>query len=256
MIGIIYKATCVANGKVYVGQTTTLLKLRQKNHFYEAARGEDSHFCRALRKYGDDAFIWEHIDTADSIDELNQKEVYWIVFYKCFEDPTKGYNSDPGGKNAKSSEETKKKISEALKGRPKSDEHKARIKAARANYPPVSQETKNKIATARTGQKHSSETVEKIRSANTGKIRSIEAKQHYVERWTKEERQKRREKYTGENNPNYGNLMSKESRLSISEKAKARGGRAQTDEERKKRSDSIRAWHAKRKQLLLEQSTN
>jgi len=257
MFGIIYKATCVANGKVYVGQTIVSLQSRQRDHFYEAARGEDSYFCRALRKYGKDYFVWEQIDGAETIEELNQKEIYWIAFYRCFEDPAKGYNSDSGGKNAKSSEETKKKIGDALRGKKKNITPEGFLKKQEVCRNRVwSQESKDKLSIARIGQKSSSETIEKIKKANTGKTRSPEAKQHYVERWTEEERQKRREKYTGENNPNYGKHLSKESRLSISEKAKARGGRTQTDEERKKRSDSIRAWHAKRKQLLLEQSTN
>ena len=45
-------------------------------------------------------------------------------------------------------------------------------------------------------------------------------------------------------------------RAILGENAPGRGGRPQTETERKKRSDSIRAWHAKRKQLLLGQSTN
>lgn len=49
----------------------------------------DTHFARAIRKYGKDNFIIEEIDTAQTQDELNQKEQYWIKFYNSVEE---GYN--------------------------------------------------------------------------------------------------------------------------------------------------------------------
>ena len=49
----------------------------------------DTHFARAIRKYGKDSFIIEEIDTAQTQDELNQKEQYWIKFYNSVEE---GYN--------------------------------------------------------------------------------------------------------------------------------------------------------------------
>ena len=49
----------------------------------------DTHFARAIRKYGKENFIIEMIDTAESQDELNQKEQYWIRYYDSV---NKGYN--------------------------------------------------------------------------------------------------------------------------------------------------------------------
>ena len=49
----------------------------------------DTHFARAIRKYGKENFIIEMIDTAKSQDELNQKEQYWIRYYDSV---NKGYN--------------------------------------------------------------------------------------------------------------------------------------------------------------------
>jgi hypothetical protein len=49
----------------------------------------DTHFARAIRKYGKENFIIEMIDTAESQDELNQKEQYWIRYYNSV---NKGYN--------------------------------------------------------------------------------------------------------------------------------------------------------------------
>ena len=49
----------------------------------------DTHFARAIRKYGKNNFRLEIIDTAKSQEELNQKEQYWIRFYNSVEE---GYN--------------------------------------------------------------------------------------------------------------------------------------------------------------------
>ena len=49
----------------------------------------DTHFARAIRKYGKENFIIEVIDTAESQEELNQKEQYWIKFYDSVH---QGYN--------------------------------------------------------------------------------------------------------------------------------------------------------------------
>ena len=64
----------------------------------------DTHFARAIRKYGKESFVIETIDTATTQDELNQKEQYWIKFYDAV---NKGYNetdaiSKSGGNTYKS----------------------------------------------------------------------------------------------------------------------------------------------------------
>ena len=49
----------------------------------------DTHFARAIRKYGKDSFTLELIDTATTQEELNQKEQYWIKYYNSVKE---GYN--------------------------------------------------------------------------------------------------------------------------------------------------------------------
>lgn len=51
-------------------------------------------FHCAIRKYGEDAFTWEIIDTAMTEDELNEKEKYWISSHDSFNN---GYNMTEGG---------------------------------------------------------------------------------------------------------------------------------------------------------------
>ena len=56
----------------------------------------DTYFARAIRKYGPDNFIIEEIDTAQTKEELNEKEIYWIDFYNS-NSPDIGYNMTHGG---------------------------------------------------------------------------------------------------------------------------------------------------------------
>ena len=86
----IYKITNIQNNKVYIGQTIRPIEQRFHRHLSDALNNIlDTHFARAIRKYGKDSFIIEEIDTAQTQDELNQKEQYWIRYYNSVED---GYN--------------------------------------------------------------------------------------------------------------------------------------------------------------------
>lgn len=86
----IYKITNIQNNKVYVGQTIRPIKNRFHRHIRDAMNNIlDTHFARAIRKYGPENFIIEQIDSAESQDELNQKEQYWIRYYNSV---NSGYN--------------------------------------------------------------------------------------------------------------------------------------------------------------------
>lgn len=87
---IIYKITNTQNNKVYIGQTINSLEQRWKRHQNDALNNIiDTHFARAIRYYGVNAFIAEVIDTASSQEELSQKERYWIQYYDSV---NTGYN--------------------------------------------------------------------------------------------------------------------------------------------------------------------
>ena len=86
----IYKITNIQNNKVYIGQTIRPIEQRFHRHLSDALNNIlDTHFARAIRKYGKDSFIIEEIDSAQTQDELNQKEQYWIRYYNSVEE---GYN--------------------------------------------------------------------------------------------------------------------------------------------------------------------
>lgn len=86
----IYKITNNINGKVYIGQTIKPIKERFHRHITDAMTNKlDTHFARAIRKYGPDNFIIETIDTASNQKELTEKEYYWIKYYNAVKE---GYN--------------------------------------------------------------------------------------------------------------------------------------------------------------------
>ena len=78
---IIYKATNIKNGKIYIGLTTKTLEERIKHHKRDSLR-MDTYFYRAIKKHGFDSFKWEVIDnSAKSIQELEDLEKYYIKKY-------------------------------------------------------------------------------------------------------------------------------------------------------------------------------
>lgn len=86
----IYKVINIQNNKVYIGQTIRPVEQRFQRHINDALNNIlDTHFARAIRKYGKDSFKVEIIDVAQTQDELNQKEQYWI---RQYDSVNKGYN--------------------------------------------------------------------------------------------------------------------------------------------------------------------
>lgn len=93
MIGI-YKIVNKVNGKMYIGQSVNIAE-RWKNHKIDA-KSKDFPLYRAIRKYGLDNFLFEVIEQC-RIEELDDKEIYWIKFYNTYDN---GYNCTIGGQGA------------------------------------------------------------------------------------------------------------------------------------------------------------
>lgn len=132
MYGIIYKAQCIENGKCYYGQTIYDLKDRIKGHKYVIKNPKDK-FHYALRKHGFANFEWSIVDHAKNREELDIAEKFWISSQGTI---NFGYNTRVGGSSGKltnrvsMSEETKRKISKALTGRTRTQEHRDNIGAS------------------------------------------------------------------------------------------------------------------------------
>ncbi len=165
--GIIYKAVNLVNNKVYIGQTVSSLQRRKKGHLANAKNGEDTYFYNAIRKYGPDSFIWEIIDYTFSLEEQNEKEKYWIKEYKST-NRKYGYNMRDGGEAGGSpNEETKKRMSNAKKGKKMSEEFKQLKRELMLGNTYLlghihSEETRKQIGISNTGKRHSEETRKKI----------------------------------------------------------------------------------------------
>ena len=116
-MNLIYLARNKINGKVYIGQTSVSLNERKGNHRLLAlSRGSKNHFHSAIRKYGWDAFEWKILERFLVREVLNSSERFWILKYRST-DSRKGYNCTHGGDSCEFTEETKRKIGLAGKGR-------------------------------------------------------------------------------------------------------------------------------------------
>lgn len=92
MIGI-YKITNKITNKSYIGQSRDIKK-RWNNHKIASKNPSDNSYdyplYKAFRKYGIDNFVFEILEECE-IKELNNKEQFWINYYKP------NYNQAPGG---------------------------------------------------------------------------------------------------------------------------------------------------------------
>lgn len=95
---IVYMSTNLTNNKMYIGLTTTTLEQRIASHKTDSKR-KDTYFYRAIRKYGFESFRWDVLDTAKSVEELEEKEIMYIEKYGTFNNKEVGYNSTSGGYN-------------------------------------------------------------------------------------------------------------------------------------------------------------
>lgn len=141
------------NGKIYIGQTCNDFKRRcgENGNKYK----HSAHFYNAIQKYGWDNF--EHIILFDevSLDVANIIEEKLIKKYNSMNNKL-GYNMIAGENNRKMRQESIDKRSE--KNRHPSDE------------------TRRKMSMASKGRRHTPEQIEKIRQSNIGKKHSIEAR--------------------------------------------------------------------------------
>lgn len=95
MIGI-YKIENKINGHCYIGQSKNIQK-RWKDEINASKNSFDSSYnyplSKAFRKYGIENFSFQVIEEC-SINELNEKEKYWIKKYNSYNN---GYNQTLGG---------------------------------------------------------------------------------------------------------------------------------------------------------------
>jgi group I intron endonuclease len=107
----IYRITNTINNKMYIGQTIQKNpKMRWYDHCARTRNGQNNHLYNSMRLYGVDNFVWEVIDSADTLDELNLKEQHWLDEYRKI---TEVYNIREAGNNKTHSEKSKEKMKES-----------------------------------------------------------------------------------------------------------------------------------------------
>ena len=116
--GSIYKIL-FPNGKHYIGLSTTSLERRKIGHKHSAKSGDTRCMYNALRKYNmEDTFELIQIDTADTQQELCEKEKEYIIKYNSYYMDGNGYNMTSGGEGTNGyvfTEEDNRKASEKRK---------------------------------------------------------------------------------------------------------------------------------------------
>ena len=135
--GYIYKIV-FPNGKHYIGLTTTSIEQRTNEHKI-CAKGNDTRcLYRALRKY-DMVYTFEliEIDTADTLEELCEKEIGYIIEYNSYYINGNGYNMTYGGDGTNGyvfTEDDKQKMSKSQKKRFENPEARQQISEIKKKY--------------------------------------------------------------------------------------------------------------------------
>lgn len=147
MYGYVYLTTNQVNGKVYVGQ-------HRAEAFDAGYKGSGDALWAAIRKYGWKNFSVEMIDQADTQEQLDRKEIFWI---EQFRSTHECYNIAKGGAGVSGvvyTEEVRKRMSDSHKKWAALPENRAKMAESQRGRV-LSEETRNKISIANRG-KHSS----------------------------------------------------------------------------------------------------
>lgn len=189
---IIYKAENKRTGEVYIGKTIKTLHIRKNQHINDSKRGSNYRFHKALNKYGIDNFEWVILCETDSNSKLNLLEIFYISAYKRMTSlynltdggegnlgwiPTKETRDKIGIANSKRiiSDETRKKLSEAGKGRKHTEEAKKKIGLIHKGKI-ISEEAKKKIGEANSKYTRDDSYRKKMSEVKKGEIRSEETR--------------------------------------------------------------------------------
>lgn len=173
------------NNKIYIGQSRYNLSHRKSGHKYSVQQGEKCRFYDAIRKHGWDSFQWEVIEECESLQELNEREVYWIKYFNSY---LEGYNSTKGGDiNPMDDEEVKQRHLDTVQSKEFREKQSSKMKSV-VKQNGFTEEHRNKISEKLKGNKHF-----------LGKTHSEEWRKAHSER------------ISGENHPMYGKNHSQES---------------------------------------------
>ena len=250
----VYRYTCSTSGKCYIGITKLSMKDRSRRNLYGYRKSPC--FWNAIQKHGANNFVLDILHSNLTKDEAERLEVFEIQKHNSVS--PHGYNLESGGNVPDIHPETRRKISESLRGKKLSSETRQKLSEVRRGRK-FSKEHCENIAKANTGKKHSDATRRKISEIQRGQVISEATRQKLSEAHrgrslspehrqkmsesqrgkviSTETRQKISEALRGEKNPNYGKKLSPEHRQKLS---KAHRGKKLSPESIRKRSEARR----------------
>ena len=93
----IYQIINHINGKVYIGQTSSAIQKRFKEHCHDSSKEnlKNRPLYAAMRKYGIENFS---IELVEETDNPNEREIFWIQQKNSYHN---GYNATLGGEGTK-----------------------------------------------------------------------------------------------------------------------------------------------------------
>lgn len=200
----VYQIRNKTNGKLYIGQTSRFNR-RAKQHENDLKRGEhrNKRLQNSWNLHGSESFEFEVLHVV--VDKEQRNAVEQELLTKHFGDDCYNLRSDvtePPSTWSHNPEETRRKMSEAKKGRTHSEETKRKMSEwqkgnpknqtfsvetrrkmseSQKCRPPASEETRKKIAASKLGKPRPEHVLQKLREANLGRKLSEEHKQKLSE---------------------------------------------------------------------------
>jgi group I intron endonuclease len=204
---IIYKTTNLLNGKIYIGQDTN----NNPNYM-----GSGKIIRDAIKKYGKSSFTKEILEECETIEHLNEREIYWISLFNSTDNKI-GYNILSGGLGSKGFKQSPEVI-EKIRENSNSDSFKKIMASAEVS----SKISEGQLKSERKKELHASvEYREKMSRSLKGRIITDEQRKKISESLKGRKKTdehiknlsaslKNSEKLKGENNPFYGMKHSEE----------------------------------------------
>ena len=205
----IYMIQNKVNNKIYIGQAVDIKK-RWGEHRKELRGGYHSnrHLQNSWKRDGEKNFEFSILLECEE-SQLNTFEEYYIFELMTYDDRV-GYNKTYGGDSGRPTEESKRKNSEAHKGKHHTKETRRKMSAAQKGKQ-LSEEHRRKLSEATKGKQLSEEHRRKLSESHKGKM-------------------------VGENHPMYGKHPTEETRRKNSE---AHKGKQLSEETRRKLSKPV-----------------